>query len=66
MECRAARVGAPLVFTAAVQDVRRQGRALGLAHQIAKALKANPQVVLGLGVEGIAELEAPAPEEPAP
>lgn len=65
MECGAARVGAPLVFTAAVQDVRRQGRALGLAHQIARALKANPQVALGLGVEGIAVLEA-EPAAPVP
>lgn len=56
MECGAARVGAPLVFTAAVKDVRRQGRALGLAHQIAKALRDNPTLALGLGVEGLAEL----------
>lgn len=64
MECAAARHGAP--FAAVVKDTRRQGRALGLAHQIAKALKANPQIALGLGVEGIAALEAqPATLQPA-
>lgn len=66
MECSAARTGAPVGFSTEVKAIRRRGAALGMARQIALALKANPGMALGLGIAGLAELEGhPSPAAPA-
>lgn len=40
----------PAIYQLTVDEARRQAAALGLAHQIARALASNPDIALGLGL----------------
>lgn len=40
----------PEIYRLTVDEARRQAAALGLAHQIARALAQRPELALGLGV----------------
>ena len=58
MECGAVRVGAPFVLTDVVINTRRQAQALGIAHQVALKLKADPSLAEALGIAGIIDCGA--------
>jgi hypothetical protein len=40
----------PAIYQLTVNEARRQAEALGLAHQIARALASRPELALGLGL----------------
>ncbi|MFC5421973.1 hypothetical protein ACFPOB_20635 [Bosea eneae] len=48
----------PAIYQLTVDEARRQAAALGLAHQIARALARRPDLALGLGLDLAAEVLA--------
>lgn len=55
LELQASRAAAreptnPAIYDLTVGEARRQAEALGLAHQIARALASRPDLALGLGL----------------
>ena len=59
MECASARWDREGIETDVVAKTRRKGEAFGITHKIVVALKANPELALGLGLQDVIDLERP-------